>query len=306
MNNRYILIFLVLNGLQVQSSDHATLSFQEKRKSISDQLTDAGLAIDCNLNFLARAFRGKNAQEINQHVELVKTLAEKNNPGLVKMRNFEVAIDEIEGGAELGSLHPLNVFKNMGQKYRHQSAIHEAGHILAAVKNPSVISLFGSIALRKKSSGSHFGILVKDSPDASCKDIEMKIVECIAGPVAEQVFNIQDRSMLSRLCEQLSLNFVSKQNVEISLDELVNRCSAKSDMDQVRTILMSLVEHGVLSEEKVLPVLTALYDYTVKLVQDHKKEINALAAELEKNSYISSDKIYEICKVVRPVIDVEQ
>lgn len=294
-----VLTFFTLSALETQSSNNKTL---EKRAQLATELKDYRLSESCNLNLLARAFKSQSAAETTKHINLTKKIASKNNPSIITMRNFEMAIDEIEGGAELGFLHPKRINQ---KKYLHESAIHEAGHILASVKHPKLVTLFGSIALRKNSAGFNFAIPTSENyKDFTHNEIEMVLMQNMAGPVAEQVFNIPNESRLTFLYRSI-VKQSHQPKIELSFEELINRQSAQQDLEQVKNYIRSAINDNLLREEDALNIIESVYQETVKLVQNHTTEIQQLANALERETYISMDEIYKICNTIRPKLDIE-
>lgn len=77
-------------------------------------------------------------------------------------------------------------------------------------------------------------------------------------------------------------------------------------MGQIKFCSQSLVENNDIREESLEEVCNSLYVKTMEFVKTHQEEIKTLAAEFEQYTYISSDRIYEICKIIRPKLDTEQ
>lgn len=135
------------------------------------------------------------------------------------------------------------------------------------------------------------------------EDIEKLAIQSMAGPVAEQVFNIQDDAIVPKL---LNKYWYKQMPVTVlTFEELLQRKSGQDDLALVRE-MASYVNGQDASASDVLGTGEDWYEKTLQFVKDHKSEIERVAHILETKKYISMDEIYAACGALRPKFDFEE
>lgn len=333
IKNKFIRLFLI--GMQCMpinqvyaASDHdndqvVRLSVAQRHEIIATKLANVKKSDDLNVKLLA-AWINADKDIIEQMVDGAQGVAQKEKSDVLTMRHYEKAYYELNAGPEMGIFNLKRLTMHLTND-EQETALHEAAHLVACAHHPKIMALSGTIVPHQRALGLYQKIDLSENNDNWTNDDTRKeIVYQLAGPVAEQVFNIQNIDGVNKIWDTYICH-PDYADVELSFEELVNRESAEGDLNCARPGISALVQYSCQLEgldcspenldnedakakydEVSQQVMNECYQETVEFVQAHKPEIVKLAAVLYEKKYVSSDEIYEACGMTRPLLDIEK
>ena len=331
MKNKIILLFVVSMQCAAMSSVYAAsddmsvqnnrLTVEQRYAIITKKLENVKKSNDLNLKLLAGWIKVHEKDGIEMHIDEAQAIATKEKSDVLTMRHFEKMYYQHSGGSKRGLFDPTRLIISLSDD-KQESALHESAHIIASVYHPKMIALGGTIVPRKKASGIYLDFdRSDDRNDWTISDDEKSVIINLAGPVAEQVFNIQSIGYVKKVWDKY-IHHQKYDDVELSYEELVKRTSADADLDGAQPAILFIASNRCRAQgldcdsqdeatqekcaEIVNQVTNELYHQTVEFVQDHKPEIEKLAAIMYAKNYVSSDEIYAVCGMQRPLLDIEK
>lgn len=327
MDNRFVTLFMIgmlcvpIYFMSAASDNHERLTREQRLALIATQLESADKADDLDLNLLAAWIKVDDAEFIISFIDKAKKLAGLDS---LAMSHFEKVFYELNAGSQRGFFDCWRLASCLTDN-QQESALHEAGHLVASAYHPKMVALCGTIIQRSGAEGIYQNCDISENrSDWTIEDVKRAVVVNLAGPVTEQVFNIHPIGMLNRIWDRY-IHHLDYADVELSFEELVNRKAAEDDLRGARQLILALVAHSCqaqgldcspenLQNEDVQEQYNIIYNQLVKelhqqvveFVQIHKPEIQKLANLLEENGYVSTREIYEVCNKKRPLLDIER
>ena len=239
----------------------------ETRKELFDHyLKDHKIADDVDTEALAKQVVGFSGADIAAVIREATLVSYRNETEGISQDNIEEAIDKIvfKGNRTSGKEHEEDV---------KIVAYHEAGHAIATMATGNDVS---RISIRSITSGVGGAVFGSDNDRAfeSKKDVENSIIIAYAGRASEELFFEKDN------ITQGASNDISKATA--MLYQYVAKYGFDSDLGLVDYDI--LTNSGLVMERSITDRISAisniLYQKTLDLMKEHKKEIEILANKL--------------------------
>ncbi|MFB7514275.1 ATP-dependent zinc metalloprotease FtsH [Streptomyces sp. NPDC056144] len=251
------------------------------------------LAKDVDLEQVARTTPGMTGAELANLANEAALLAVKRDQKAVTQSDLSDALEKVQLGAE----RPLV----MPEEERRRTAYHESGHALLGMLQP------GADPVRKITivpRGRALGVTLS-TPDADkyayTEDyLRGRIIGALGGMAAEQVvFGVITTGAESDL-EQVT-NIARGMAGRWGMSERVGRLTAiPSDAQQAYGLSAAPATLDTVDEE-MRRIVDECYEKAVRLLGEHRSQLDALAAALLANETLEEDAAYAAAGITRVV-----
>ena len=152
-----------------------------REKILKVHVRKVPLAPDVNLKVIARGTPGFSGADLMNLVNEAALLTARRNKRLVTAREFDDAKDKVMMGAERRTLV-------MSEEEKRNTAYHEAGHALVAIKVPATDPVHkATIIPRGRALGMVMQLPERDQISMSYKQMTSRLAIIMAGRVAEEI-----------------------------------------------------------------------------------------------------------------------
>jgi ATP-dependent Zn protease len=214
----------------------------------------------------------------------------------VTMSMIRLALDEMHGGSK-------NCFQGDDED-RMQTALHEAGHALAIIEHQNYLLNFVSTINRENSGGRNICSRSFRAEYQGLQDCQHKIVVCLCGGVAEQMFGFDKAWYRKR--SWVYETYHTRAKISQGLIDLLSRSSVKDDVRQAREMAVYMIEnkmielthfdhHGQIDMElEIEYILEDCYQKAVAFLAMRKADMKKIANILLTKDIVCGSEIYAL------------
>ncbi|MBN1140738.1 MAG: ATP-dependent zinc metalloprotease FtsH [Deltaproteobacteria bacterium] len=248
------------------------------------------LAPDVDLDVVAKSTPGFSGADLSNLVNEAALLAARANKNLVDKDDFEQAKDKVLMGSERRSLV-------ITEKEKRITAVHEAGHALAALFIPGVDPVHKvSIIPRGRALGVTMYLPQEEKHNEDKEGLEAIICTLMSGRVAEEVVlgsitsgasnDIERATAIARkmvcewgMSEKLGPLAFGEKEGEIFLGRDIGHMKNYSE------------ETAVAIDSEIREIVTRNYNRTRQIIENNKDKLEAIAEALLEKETVDGDEI---------------
>jgi len=248
------------------------------------------LAPDVDLDIVAKSTPGFSGADLANLVNEAALLAARANKNLVDKDDFEQAKDKVLMGSERRSLV-------ITEKEKRITAVHEAGHALAALLIPGVDPVHKvSIIPRGRALGVTMYLPQEDKYNENKEGLEALICTLMSGRVAEEVALGSITSGASNDIERATA-IARKMVCEWGMSDKIGPLSFGDKEGEIflgrdfgHTKNYS-EDTAVLIDNEIRDIVTRNYNRIKKLIEENKDKLEAIAEALLERETVDGDEI---------------
>jgi len=249
------------------------------------------LGDDVQLDIISRGSPGFSGADLENLVNEAALLAARQDKDVVSMSDFEMAKDKVMMGSERRSLV-------ISEPERKTTAYHEAGHTLVAWKLPHHDPIHKvTIIPRGPALGLTMALPEEDRLSYSADWVLDRIAMALGGRLAEEVVFGQLTTGAAddfKKATQLARSMVTEWGMSASLGPL-------SYVEKEESGFLGQSYHKDYSEEtakeiddEVRSIINAQYDRAKRIVEEHRRELDAIAEALLERETLGREEIEAI------------
>lgn len=312
--------------VDVKKDKSLLLSFDQRFECIEKSLQEEVLYFDISL--VACLTQNFSRTKLEKFIKILKKFAteytidfmhqKKDKYAVIDrvypidMTHVTLALEEILFGSK--------IFNKQNKEEVLNTAVHEAGHAVAIVRNKNCILHHASIIPRAKSAGRNYLTHFDESEFLTVDDYKAYIVIDLCGGVAEQIFGFNKRWYVEQNYKvEKDETSYSWPNMAEDFDDFIKRPSIKLDMKAARQSAISLLEYQAHFasfsrnlhdddfdiEHEIRTIIEECYYQAVGLIQAHKSEIEKIAQLLIRKDIVLGDEMYAVSGIDRPLYQFE-
>ena len=250
---------------------------------------------DVKPSVIARGTPGFSGADLANLVNEAALMAARSNRRTVQMQDFEAAKDKIIMGAERKSMV-------MSEDEKRNTAFHEAGHAIVGLNVPEHDPVYKvTIIPRGRALGVTVFLPEEDRYSASRRRLKSQIAVLFGGRIAEEMTLGEDgvttgASNDIEVATNIATNMVTRWGLSDKLGPL-NYTEDESAMYLGRTQSgrkdVSL-DTAILIDQEIRELITTGYDRARTILEENRKELDAMAEALMKYETIDQDQIADI------------
>jgi cell division protease FtsH len=248
------------------------------------------LAPDVNLDALAAATPGMTGADLANLVNEAALLAARRKTDAVAQRDFLDALEKVQLGTARNVVIP--------EQERRRTAYHEAGHALIGMLQPGADPVRKvSIIPRGRALGVTLATPETDRYGYDSNYLRGRIIGALGGMAAEQeVFDVLTTGAESDL--ELVTRIARSMVGRWGMSERVGRLSVLPADGDPR---MAGVSDSLLDavDEEVRRITDECYAEARRLLREHRKQLDAIVAELLAHESLNEQEIYAAAGIVR-------
>ncbi|HEX9902795.1 MAG TPA: ATP-dependent zinc metalloprotease FtsH [Acidobacteriota bacterium] len=252
------------------------------------------LAADVNLPVLARSTPGFSGADLANLVNEAALLAARQEQDNVTMKNMESAKDKVLMGVERKSMI-------ISEEEKKSTAIHEAGHALAATILPQADPIHKvTIIPRGMALGTTQQLPLDDRYTYSQDYLEAQLSVLMAGRVAENL--ILDKTTTGAANDfERATDIARKMVCQWGMSDLGPVSFGERDdlifLGRDLAVNKNFSERtSELIDEEVKKIILRNFNRTKKILEENKDKLLLVAAALLEKEVLSSDEISDIIK----------
>jgi len=253
------------------------------------QVKNIKLAVDVNLKDVAKdciGFSGADLENVKNEAALLATRRGKKS---VERVDFSDAIDK-------NTMGPERKTTKLSKKERKTTAYHEAGHTLVAHLTPGADPVYKvTIIPRGPALGYMKQLPVEDRYLAHKKQLLAQVAVCLGGRVAEELVLDDISSGAGNDLEQAN-KILKKMIYELGMNEKAGLAVYKGSYDfwGKDTGIDASEKTKQLLEQEVTKALKESHDSVMKLLQENKAKLEALAKALLERETLTAEEVKQV------------
>ena len=206
------------------------------------------------------------------------------------MAHIDKAYDNITLGRETQGMEQID-------EDMWQTAIHEAGHSIIRVFLDHAHPLYKvTITPRAGALGISYSLPLREKYSKNEEEMKAQIIVCLAGGLAEQVFNFGKTAGLSsdlRMARKIAYDMV----VSYGMSERL-RYISYADIDDMLPNDIATQVH-----QEVNKIIDECYEIAQSMVLQYRDKIEQLADLLMQQGTVFGNVVYKLCDVQEPKIE---
>ncbi len=260
------------------------------------------LANNVALESMAKATIGFSGADIANLANEAAMNAARYDRRLITMSDFTTAYERIRLGTKRPALS--------NDKDRHITAYHEAGHALVSFLIPDAMALLKTTIIpRGRAAGAAFYMPKDDSIHQSRKQLEAFIRVGLAGRIAEEL--VFDDVTTGAAGDIQQVTQIARRMVKMfGMSDSVGMVNYGDDSEQ--PFLGYAIASGrdysddtaAKLDAEIKRIIDVAYQETRELLEDHRNELDSLAAALLSKETVEREEILRILGMEDDIIDV--
>lgn len=244
---------------------------------------------------IAKATAGFSGAELAAVINEAAILAAMKNKDSVEMSDLEEARDRVRWGREKKS-------RAIEEEDKKVTAYHEAGHAIVSMMTPDQDPVHKvTIVSRGRALGATMSLPEKDDYNHWQKKLLGRIAVCYGGRIAEQLV-FGDVSAGAQNDIEQATNLARVMVCELGMSDKVGPIKYTAD-DENPFLGSEFRLSGGVSErtlqaidDEVRRIIDEQYQSTIKMLEEHRKELDTLAEALLKHETLSGEEVAAVMR----------
>ena len=285
-------LFFGGHGESASPTSVATINFDEKLSQdqiiqfLEQEFAEIKTSDDINIPLFARIIGPMSYTEILVIIAMAESFSIKNN-NEINMQNLEDAYVNMKYGMQR---------QHNNTSYTMETAIHEAGHVVARIYRASEQSVLYSVTVtpRMHSSGITLSNKLMRLQNYNYNNYRNNIMVLLSGGIAQQFFG------LPKLFE--GKNLVALLHDQGCVDDIKDAYDIAYIMVKMKLVMLN---NDAFIKSEVDKIIAECYEIVWDFVIQHAEDVRLIADLLVEKGTVSGDEIYNMLGVDKPLYDFE-